>query len=124
MGVLGIILLVLFCLIALLLIFLVAIQDEKSTGLGGIFGGSSTSILGSNTSSFLTKATTVLAATFMILSIVVAFINKSSDADIMAAVEASQLEATQTTTWLDTTTTEGSSESTTSDSGLTIQILN
>ena len=105
MGVLGIILLVLFCLIALLLIFLVAIQDEKSTGLGGIFGGSSTSILGSNTSSFLTKATTVLAATFMILSIVVAFINKSSDADIMAAVEASQLEATQTTTWLDTTTT-------------------
>lgn len=124
MGVLGIILLVLFCLIALLLIFLVAIQDEKSTGLGGIFGGSSTSILGSNTSSFLTKATTVLAVAFMVLSIFVAFINKSSDADIMAAVEASNAAATQTTTWLDTTT-EGSADSaTTSDSGLSIQILN
>ncbi len=125
MGVLGIILLVLFCLIALLLIFLVAIQDEKSTGLGGIFGGSSTSILGSNTSSFLTKATTILAITFMVLSVVVAFINKSSDADIMAAVEASQIETTQTTTWLEeTTTNDAAGNGATSDSGLSIQIMN
>lgn len=35
MGVLGIVLLVLFCLVAVLLIFLVAVQDENSVGLGG-----------------------------------------------------------------------------------------
>lgn len=123
MGVLGIILLVLFCIVSALLIFLVAIQDEKSVGLGGIFGGSSTSILGSGTSSFLTKATTVLAVTFMVLSLIVAFINKSSDADIMAAVEASQAEAAQTTTWLEGTT-DAASDTATSDSGLSIQIMN
>lgn len=124
MGVLGIILLVLFCIVALLLIFLVAIQGEKSTGLGGIFGGSSTSILGSNTSSFLTKATTILAVSFMVLSLVVAFVYKSSDSDIMAAVEASQAEAAQTTTWLEETTTVDAAEATTSDSGLTITVGN
>jgi preprotein translocase subunit SecG len=120
MGVLGIILLVLFCIVSLLLIFLVAIQDEKSAGLGGIFGGSSTSVLGSNTSSFLTKATTVLAVLFMVLAIVVAFINKSSESDIMAAVEASQTEAAQTTTWLDDSATAESTATNNSDLSITI----
>ena len=49
MSILGIILLVLFCIVALLLIFLVAVQDENSVGLGGIFGGGSESAFGSGT---------------------------------------------------------------------------
>ena len=39
MGVLGIILLVVFCIVALLLLFLITIQGQNSVGLGGIFGG-------------------------------------------------------------------------------------
>ena len=88
MTILGIILLVLFCIISLLLIFLVAVQNENSVGLGGIFGGSSDSAFGSNTSSFLTKATVILAIVFMVLSLVVAIINKSTDSEIQAAIAA------------------------------------
>ena len=88
MTILGIILLVLFCIISLLLIFLVAVQNENSVGLGGIFGGGSESAFGSNTSSFLTKATVILAIAFMVLSLVVAIINKSTDAEIQAAIAA------------------------------------
>ncbi len=88
MTILGIILLVLFCIISLLLIFLVAVQDENSVGLGGIFGGSSDSAFGSNTSSFLSKATTTLLVIFMALSLVVAIVNKSSDAEVEAAIRA------------------------------------
>ncbi len=88
MAILGIILLVVFCIISLLLIFLVAVQGENSVGLGGIFGGSSDSAFGSNTSTFLTKITTILTIVFMVLSLVVAIVNKSSDSEIEAAIAA------------------------------------
>ena len=102
MGVLGIILLVIFCIIAVLLIFLVAIQDENSVGLGGIFGGNSDSAFGSQTASFITKATTTLAIIFMVLSLVVAFLNKSSAEDLTKMVSAqTQTESSSGTTWLD-----------------------
>ena len=87
MSILGIILLVLFCIVALLLIFLVAVQGENSVGLGGIFGGGSDSAFGSNTSSVLTRATTILVVVFMVLSLVVAIANKSSDAELLAAFD-------------------------------------
>ena len=99
MTILGIILLVLFCIISLLLIFLVAVQDENSVGLGGIFGGSSESAFGSNTSSFLSKTTAILAIIFMVLSLVVAIVNKSTDSEIEAAIAAeAEAEAADWTT--------------------------
>ena len=107
MGILGIILLVLFCIIALLLIFLVAVQDENSVGLGGIFGGSSDSAFGSNTSSFITKATTILAIVFMVLSLVVAIVNKSSDAEIERAI-AAEAEAEADSDWASEDANSGS----------------
>ena len=61
MGVLSVVLLVLFVIVSLLLIFLVAIQDEKSEGLGGIFGGSSDTAFRSYTSGVVTKASGVSA---------------------------------------------------------------
>lgn len=82
MSVLGIVLLVIFCVVALLLLFLVAIQSEDSVGLGGIFGGNADSVFGSNTAGVITKVTTVLAVLFMVLSIVVALLNKSSNDEI------------------------------------------
>ena len=99
MGILSIILLVLFVIVALLLVFLVAIQDEKSVGLGGIFGGSSDSAFGSSSSSFLTKATTTLAILFVVLALSVALLNKGSNEDLLNKVDAVQTEAG--TTWLE-----------------------
>ncbi len=102
MGILGIILLVIFCIVALLLIFLVAVQDEKSVGLGGIFGGSSDSAFGSGTSSFISKATATLAVIFMVLSLVVALVNKT-DYTITAETAAT---APAETSWVDAAAAE------------------
>ena len=99
MSILGIILLVLFCIVALLLIFLVTVQDENSVGLGGIFGGGSESAFGSGTSSFITKATTALAIVFMVLSLVVAVVSKTSDSVPEAAVAAEA--AAPAESWVD-----------------------
>ncbi len=109
MGVLSIILLVLFILVALLLIFLVAIQDEKSSGLGGIFGSSSDSAFGGNSSVFLTKATAILSVAFMVLALLVALSNKPSSDNILALAESQQ--TTAGTTWLsDSALTEEAAE--------------
>ncbi|MDY0304169.1 MAG: preprotein translocase subunit SecG [Sphaerochaeta sp.] len=81
MGVLSIILLVLFVIVSLLLVFLIAIQDEKSEGLGGIFGGGSNTAFGSYTSGVVTKATGALAILFLVLALLVAFVNKSPSTD-------------------------------------------
>ena len=103
MGILSIILLVIFIIAALLLIFLVAIQDEKSTGLGGIFGGSSESAFGGSSSTFLTKATSILAVAFMVLALLVALCNRGSGDNVVAFAEQSQTEAG--TTWLESDST-------------------
>ena len=91
MGVLGIILLVVFCIVALLLLFLITIQGQNSVGLGSVFGGNCDSVLGSSSSSFITKATTFLAVIFMVLSLVVALVNKSSDAEIERITQTPQV---------------------------------
>jgi len=98
MGVLSVILLVLFVIVSLLLIFLVAVQDEQSEGLGGIFGGGSNTAFGSHASSVVTKATATLAIVFMILALVVAFVNKSPTQDkLLDSVKTEQVQ--QTTDW-------------------------
>jgi len=100
MGVLSVIILILFVIVSLLLIFLVAIQDEQSEGLGGIFGGGSQTAFGSQTSSVVTKATGVLAVLFLVLALLVAFINKSPSQDrLLDSVTTEQVQ--QTTEWWD-----------------------
>ena len=101
MGILGIILLVVFCIVTLLLLFLITIQGQNSVGLGGIFGGNSDSAFGSGTSSFITKATTILAIVFMVLSLVVAIVNKSSDDEIQSIIKKTQTTSVEGTTWLE-----------------------
>jgi preprotein translocase subunit SecG len=77
MGILGIVLLVFFVIVAILLILLVLIQNEEGGGLGGIFAGGSSSAFGSRTGNVLTKATTVLGALFLIISLGLALVNRS-----------------------------------------------
>ena len=77
MGILGIILLVFFVIVAILLILLVLAQNEEGDSLGGIFAGGSGTAFGSRSGNVLTKATTVLGALFLVVSLGLALMNRS-----------------------------------------------
>jgi preprotein translocase subunit SecG len=77
MGILGIVLLVLFVIIAILLILLVLIQNEEGDSLGGIFAGGSGSAFGSRSGNVLTRATSILGALFLVISLGLALINRT-----------------------------------------------
>lgn len=95
MGVLNVVLLVLFVLVCLLLIFIVAIQDENSEGLGGIFSDASNAAFGSHIGSVVNRTTAILGASFIVLALVVAMLNKSSSSDkLLDQVETNQVQQT------------------------------
>ena len=77
MSILGIVLLVFFVIVAILLIALVLVQNEEGDSLGGLFAGGSGSAFGSRSGNVLTRATTVLGALFLILSLGLALINRT-----------------------------------------------
>jgi preprotein translocase subunit SecG len=77
MGVLSIVLLVFFVIVAILLVLLVLIQNEEGDSLGGIFAGGSGSAFGSRSGNVLTRATTVLGALFLIVSLGLALLNRT-----------------------------------------------
>ena len=86
MGVLSIVLLVFFVITAILLVLLVLIQNEEGDSLGGIFAGGSSSAFGSRSGNVLTRATSVLGALFLVLSLSLALINRTpSDAGVESA---------------------------------------
>jgi preprotein translocase subunit SecG len=77
MGVLSIVLLVFFVVVAILLVLLVLLQNEEGDSLGGIFAGGSSSAFGSRSGNVLTRATTVLGALFLIISLGLALLNRT-----------------------------------------------
>ena len=83
MGVIGIILLILFVIASLLLVFMVAIQSEGGTGLGGIFGGGSDTTFGAQTGKIMNKVTAILGTSFLVLAILLAVVNKSPSRDTL-----------------------------------------
>lgn len=83
MTALSIILLILFVIVSLALIFIIAIQNEDSTGLGGIFGGNSETAFGGQSNKVINKITAYLVATFIVLAILIAVINKASDGSLL-----------------------------------------
>lgn len=88
MGILSVILLVLFVIACILLILMVLVQDEQGEGLGGIFGGGSSTPFGSRSGNVLTRFTSILAAFFLILSLGLAWINKTSEKeDLLKSVK-------------------------------------
>ena len=99
MGILSIILLVLFVIASLLLILLVLVQDEQGEGLGGIFGGASNTPFGSRSGNALTRFTSILAAFFLILSLGLAWVNRSTEKDDLLGSVKNNTEAESTEWW-------------------------
>jgi preprotein translocase subunit SecG len=78
MGFIGILLLVIFVLVAVLLIVIVMMQDDQGEGIGGLFGGGSTSAFGSRSGNILTKTTGILGALFLIGAFGLAWMNRTA----------------------------------------------
>jgi preprotein translocase subunit SecG len=77
MAILSTVLLVFFVIIAILLVLLVLVQNEEGDSLGGIFACGSGSAFGSRSGNVLTRATTVLGALFLIISLGLALLNRT-----------------------------------------------
>lgn len=86
MGIIEIVLLVVFVISAILLVILVLMQDEQGEGLGGIFGGGSSTAFGSRSGNVLTKFTAILGGIFLFCSFGLAWVNKTPEAgDVIGA---------------------------------------
>lgn len=121
MGIIGIILLVIFCLSALLLIVIVLFQDEQGEGMGGIFGGGSSNVYGSRSGNIITKTTSVIAAIFIICSFLLAWVNRTSDSDTLLG-NLQNSEQSSGNWWEANTVEDGSTDATLPDaSGETTQ---
>ena len=98
MAIIGIILLVVFSITCLLLIVVVLIQDDQGDGIGGLFGGGSSTPFGSRSGNVLTRFTSILATIFMVSSIALAWVNRSQEVgDVEGA--ARRAEQTEQTEW-------------------------
>lgn len=98
MGIIGLLLLVIFALSAVLIVFFVLLQDDQGEGLGGLFGGGSTTPFGATGSSVLVKITSILGTIFIICSLGVAYVLRTpSDDDVLG--EARRLEEGGGTEW-------------------------
>jgi len=97
MGILAILLLIFFVLVAFLLVGMVLIQDEQGDGLAGMFGGGSTSTFGSRSGNVLTKTTTVLGALFIVVALGLSVLFKTPDTGDVAA--AARQQGAKTSEW-------------------------
>ena len=78
-------LLIVHVIVSLFLIFIVLVQTGKGEGMSDVFGGGSsqTTIFGSRTGNFLTRATTASAIIFMLTSLSLAFVSKGRQASVV-----------------------------------------
>ncbi len=83
---------IVYVLVCLFLVFVVLLQPGRGGGMGSSFGGgSSNTVFGaSGAGNFLTRLTTASAATFMILSVLLAYMSSGSDKSLEMASTAAK----------------------------------
>jgi len=118
MGVLGILLLVVFIIIAVLLVLLVLVQNEEGDSLGGIFAGGSSSAFGSRSGNVLTRATSILGALFLILSLGLALLNRSGGITGIEAAGREQSAEKESDWFMNNETSEETPDDTTGNTGI------
>jgi preprotein translocase subunit SecG len=100
MGIIGIALLVILVISAVLLVLVVLVQDEQGEGIGGIFGGGSTTPFGSRSGNVLTKFTAALATVFLVCCFALAWISKTPEAgNVIGQMRKQALSTTEQQSW-------------------------
>lgn len=66
---------VIFVIVSIFIVLLILIQDEQGDGIGGVFGGGSSSIFGAKSSSVAVKITGFFIAFFFIFVVLLSFMN-------------------------------------------------
>ncbi len=100
MGVISVVLLVILIISAVLLVLVVLVQDDQGEGLGGIFGGGSTTPFGSRSGNVLTRFTAILAAVFLFCVFAIAWVNKTPEAgNVIGRARAESLQGGQKQDW-------------------------
>ena len=100
MGLIGIVLLVILVISAILLVLVVLVQDEQGEGIGGIFGGGSSTAFGSRSGNVLTKFTAVLATVFLVCCFGMAWISRTPTAgNVISKARQQALSTTEQQSW-------------------------
>ena len=104
MGVIGVALIVILVISAALLVLIVLVQDEQGEGIGGIFGGGSSTPFGSRSGNVLTRFTAILAAVFLVTIFGLAWVSKSQDVgNVIRAARNQSLNTTSNQSWFEPT---------------------
>jgi preprotein translocase subunit SecG len=93
MGIGSIILLVIFVIAALVMILVIMLQDDQGEGIGGLFGGGSSTAFGSRSGNILTRFTSILGAIFIVGAFALAWLNRTPETTDI--VEKARLERVQ-----------------------------
>ena len=100
MGLLSIVLLVIFAIGALLMILVIMLQDDQGEGLGGLFGGGSSSAFGSRSGNILTRFTSILGAIFIVGAFALAWLNRTPEStDILEKARLEQVQKVEESNW-------------------------
>ena len=100
MDLVSILILIVFVLSALILILIVLIQDDQGEGLGGLFGGGSSSAFGPRTGNVLTRFTSVVAAIFLVTAFGIAWLNRTPETgDILQKARVEKLKEAEQNDW-------------------------
>lgn len=91
MEIIGILLMAIFVISAILMIVLIMLQDDQGEGLGGLFGGGSSTPFGSRSGNVLTKATSIFAVVFLFAIVGLALINRTKyEEDVLNAARSEE----------------------------------
>jgi len=100
MGIIGIILLVILVISSVLLVLVVLVQDDQGEGIGGIFGGGSSSAFGSRSGNVLTRFTAALAAIFLVTCFGMAWLNRTpAGGNVVSKARQEALSGTDKQSW-------------------------
>ena len=100
MGLVSILILILFVVSAVILILVVLIQGDQGEGIGGMFGGGSSTAFGPRSGNVLTRFTSIVGAIFIFGAFGLAWLNRTPEtADVIRKARIERLKEAEEDDW-------------------------